>query len=111
MAERPKSNDFRRGVRACIEWLHEEARNMNDPHAKSILNNAAFHIGQNKPTDAPSIASLQSQVARLKEALEPFAHYYDLNDLHERDNDDAIEVPVRDLRRARTALKETTDGN
>jgi hypothetical protein len=48
--ERPRSADFYRGIRASIAWLHEEARAMNDPHAKSVLNNAAFHLGGDKPT-------------------------------------------------------------
>ncbi len=36
----------------------------------------------------------------LLEALEPFARYYDLNDCHERQPDDALEVPISDLARA-----------
>lgn len=35
------------------------------------------------------------------DALIWFAHYYDLNDCEDRDDDDALEVPIRDLRRAR----------
>ena len=37
--------NFDRGVRWAIKWLHEEAREMNDPHAKSVLNSAGFHLG------------------------------------------------------------------
>lgn len=33
------------GVRRAITWLHEEAKRMNDPHARSVLNDAAFHLG------------------------------------------------------------------
>lgn len=33
------------GVRRAITWLHEEARRMTDPHATTVLNNAAFHLG------------------------------------------------------------------
>lgn len=43
---------FYQGIRAAISWLHAEARGMNDPHAKLVLNNAAFHLGQRKPDPA-----------------------------------------------------------
>jgi len=33
------------GVRWAITWLHERARQMNDPHAKAILNSAGFNMG------------------------------------------------------------------
>ena len=33
------------GVRRAITWLHEEAKRMNDTHARQVLNNAAFHLG------------------------------------------------------------------
>lgn len=45
-----KSVECRRGVRAAITWLHAEALKMNDPHARAVLNNAAFHLGVDKPT-------------------------------------------------------------
>ena len=39
---------YRDGQRNALKWaitfLHEEASLMNDPHAKSVLNNAAFHM-------------------------------------------------------------------
>jgi len=38
------------------------------------------------------------------EALKPFAHYYRLNDCEGRPDDDAIEVPIGDLRLAALAL-------
>ena len=28
-----------------ITWLHEEAARMNDPHARRLLNSAAFALG------------------------------------------------------------------
>lgn len=34
------------GVRRAIEWLHERAKEMNDPHAEQVLNSAAFSLGQ-----------------------------------------------------------------
>jgi hypothetical protein len=44
-----KANEYRRGyhdgLREAIAWLHARAREMNDPHAKRILNTAAFHLG------------------------------------------------------------------
>src|SRR5690606_19924693 len=58
--------------------------------------NALFSAAANPAT----ILALLSERRKMVEALEPFGHYYRLNDLHERSDDDAIEVPVRDLRRA-----------
>lgn len=46
------------------------------------------------------------EIGPLREALKPFAHYYDLNDCHERPADDAIEVPIADLLRAKGALRD-----
>jgi hypothetical protein len=44
-----KANEYRRGyhdgLREAITWLHARAETMNDPHAKAILNTAAFHLG------------------------------------------------------------------
>ena len=46
---------YNRGVRTCIAWLHARALEMNDPHARAILNVAAYNLGRNKP----DIASLK----------------------------------------------------
>ena len=35
----------RNGIKWAVEYLHSEARSMNDWHAKMVLNNAAFHMG------------------------------------------------------------------
>jgi len=35
----------RNGIKACIAWLHKRADEMNDPHARSILNTAARNLG------------------------------------------------------------------
>jgi hypothetical protein len=35
----------RRATRACIAWLHRRAKEMVDPHAKQILDSAAFQLG------------------------------------------------------------------
>lgn len=37
------------GVRASIAWLHQYSATMNDPHARAILNAAAFSLGVSKP--------------------------------------------------------------
>jgi hypothetical protein len=36
---------YRDGVRFSITWLHQRAREMNDPHAVALLNTAAFNLG------------------------------------------------------------------
>ncbi|NVZ10566.1 hypothetical protein HW932_14975 [Allochromatium humboldtianum] len=44
-----KANEYRRGyhdgLREAIAWIHARAEEMNDPHAKAVLNTAAFHLG------------------------------------------------------------------
>jgi hypothetical protein len=35
----------RAGVKWAITWLHGRAKEMNDPHAKTILDTAAFQMG------------------------------------------------------------------
>ncbi|QEP30402.1 hypothetical protein [Pukyongiella litopenaei] len=44
-----KISEYQRGyqdaARAMITWLHEEAARMNDPHARRLLNGAAFALG------------------------------------------------------------------
>ncbi len=42
-------------------------------------------------------------ISKLRAALKPFAHYYEINDCHDRPNDN-LEVPIADLKRARDAL-------
>lgn len=44
-----RSPDYRdgytRALRDCINWLHKRADEMNDPHAKQVLNSAGFSLG------------------------------------------------------------------
>jgi hypothetical protein len=35
----------RDGIRFAIAWLHKRAEEMNDHHAKLVLNSAAFSLG------------------------------------------------------------------
>lgn len=48
------------GVRACITWLHRRAASMNDPHARAILNSAAFALGADKPDPATPATDTQT---------------------------------------------------
>jgi hypothetical protein len=36
---------YRRGIRRAVAWLHERAKEMNDPHAVALLNTAGFNLG------------------------------------------------------------------
>ena len=47
---------------------------------------------------------LRALVEEMRATLEPLRRYYDLNDCDDRDDDDALEIPIADLRRARTTL-------
>lgn len=44
-----RDDSYRRGQRNAIKWaiqfLHERAKAMNDPHATAVLNSAAFNMG------------------------------------------------------------------
>lgn len=50
--------DYDRGRRDGIRWaitlLHERAREMNDPHARGVLNTAAFNMSTEKEGFQPS---------------------------------------------------------
>jgi len=43
------SEDFKRGQAAgkrwAVTWLHDRAKEMNDPHARQVLNSAGFNMG------------------------------------------------------------------
>ena len=41
----PYQRGRRDGIRHAITWLHAEAKKMNDPHARMVLDNAAFALG------------------------------------------------------------------
>lgn len=45
----------RNGVKWAIEWLHRRAKEMNDPHAKEILNTAAFNMGVEAKHESPAM--------------------------------------------------------
>lgn len=48
----------RAGIKWAITWLHERAVEMNDEHAKAILNTAAFNMGVDaKQTDGAELTS------------------------------------------------------
>jgi hypothetical protein len=36
---------YRQAAKYAVEWLHRRANEMGDPHAKAILNTAAFNLG------------------------------------------------------------------
>lgn len=45
MRSEPFVQGRRNGIKACVSYLHALADTMNDPHARSILNAAAFGMG------------------------------------------------------------------
>ena len=42
---------YRAATKHAVEWLHQRAREMNDGHARRILNSAAFTFGQSRAAD------------------------------------------------------------
>lgn len=59
---------------------------------------------------ATTIRRLRAELKEARGLLKPFAVYYEINDLDERAADDAIEVPVGDLRLARAFLARNGKG-
>ena len=39
------SQGYRCAMKRAVAWLHHRADEMNDPHAKAILDSAAFNLG------------------------------------------------------------------
>lgn len=103
---RAHSVDFKQGVRACITWLHEEAAKMNDPHARAVLNSAAFHLGIAKPTISISASPPLPEVG--DEAVERMLTAYLLKER----SFSGMNTTVRDDRLAamRAALAALDDG-
>lgn len=52
-------NGIRRGIKLVIEKLHQRANEMNDPHAKAVLNSAAFSIGQELKATPPATVAAE----------------------------------------------------
>jgi len=49
-------NDGRRnGIKWAITWLHERANEMGDPHAKIVLDAAAFNMGVEAKRGCPPL--------------------------------------------------------
>ena len=83
----------RAGEDAYVEAIQAGAVTADDAHKTGSL--AAATVIQQ--------AFAEREVGMI-EALKPFAHYYRLNDCEGRPDDDAIEVPIGDLRFAALAL-------
>ena len=54
---------------------------------------------------ADEIERLRRLERKMATALKRIKHWYDLNDCHKRRDDDALEIPIADLRAACNALK------
>ena len=64
MTKMPDYDRGRRdGIRWAITWLHERAKEMNDPKATAILNTAAFNMS----TDvSPKVAARRAALSKSK---------------------------------------------
>ena len=69
MANNPiaRKQGFNAGIKAAIAWLHERADDMNDPHAKGILNGAAYGLGIDKLSITDMLAPRGDDAALPKE--------------------------------------------
>lgn len=60
----------RDGIRWAITWLHSRAREMNDPHAKGVLNSAAFNMG----VAAKAVIALSEEAPSAEDHLRVVSH-------------------------------------
>jgi len=64
VSEKTYPRGFKDGAKWAIAYLHQRALEMNDPHAKTILNTAAFNMGvdlKNRFAVAPALPSEERQ--------------------------------------------------
>lgn len=54
---------FRDGIRYATTWLHERAREMNDPWAKAVLNVAADHLGKDGKSNTIEVKAKLLEIA------------------------------------------------
>jgi len=66
---RTYENGETHGIRWAISWLHARAEEMGDPHAKAILNTAAFNMGTARNRTALSPLPSEEMVRGLVTAL------------------------------------------
>ena len=56
----------REGMQWAVSWLHNRAEEMNDPHARGVLQAAAFQMGNDAKTElAKSRRAVQHNALRL----------------------------------------------
>lgn len=73
------------GVRAAVTWLHKRADEMNDPHARAVLNSAATNLGWDH-SRAPRSLTGNEAAALMASLVASTEHVYDDID---RDHDEA----------------------
>ncbi len=56
----------RDGIRIAITWLLKRAREMNDPHAKAVLNSAAYSLGQDQKYREPELVESATSDPELR---------------------------------------------
>jgi hypothetical protein len=66
------------GIRDAITWLHARADEMNDAHAKGVLNGAAFNLGMAKVeamSSKPQLEGLEGSSGLPTHAFQPDEKY------------------------------------
>jgi hypothetical protein len=89
-------------VGELVERLRKMARCVYLAAEGSVANDLSD--GLTKAADA--LVQANSRIARQDRLLRQLAHYYDINDCHERSAADALEVPISDLREAHKIMQE-----
>lgn len=67
MTQKPDyERGFRDGIRSAVTWLHNLADEMNDPHARLVLNCAAFNLGSDA---SPRAKRIHPEATKLQSAM------------------------------------------
>lgn len=108
--------DLPENVRVLLDDLeHPERESSPDlrGRAASMIRSLASHAGVlDVMAEVGFTGTMRKggQVEFLVQAVEPFAAAVELNDLGERPDDDVVEIPIRDLKRAWRAYTQATGG-
>lgn len=95
--ETQRHHAFKNGVRHAVSWLHTHAGSMVDPHAKAILNTAAFALGVDLAKDRISTtpANPEPDEATVERIARALARKWVLEEL---DRETRIRLPHREPR-------------
>lgn len=106
-AARPPSAEVVERVARAMCEAHDARQSNSTRHALPGYDAGSFNVAYWNALAQAAIAALPTHSNDAVEALRPFAHYYEVNDCAGMDDEQwagNIEVPIRDLKRAKDAF-------